>query len=113
MHATASNSLDSIWRWDGELDSSLFCLSSWVPHPRGVSRPLTAPSAPPLASPAQRCGPAPRLRLAARARNRLVGPPLESYYPGPQPAARPTRWVGAGPLLPAGGGDAATLARRL
>lgn len=97
---------------DGELDRGLFRPSSWVSPPRGVSRPLSAPSAPPPCSPAPRCGPAPRSRLAAPARNRLVAPPRESSSRGPQPAARPARWVGAGPPLPAGGGDAATLARR-
>lgn len=89
---------------DGELDSSLFCPSSWVPPPRGVSRPLTAPWAPPPASPA------PRSRLAARARNRLVAPPQESSSRGP-PARRPPGPVGG--RRAASGGDSATLARRL
>lgn len=78
---------------DGELDRRLFRPSSWVPLPRRVSRPLSAPSAPPPCSPAPRCGPAPRSRLAASARNRLVAPPRESSSRGP-PARRPPGPVG-------------------
>ena len=44
-------------------------------------------------------------------RPRPEAPPHESASPGPP--ARPARWVGAGPPLPATGRDSATLARRL
>ena len=79
------------------------CSSSRVPPPRRVPQLLITPRS--------HSGPAPRSRFSLRGSSRPEAPPHESASPGPP--ARPARWVGAGPPLPATGRDSATLARRL